>query len=114
MTDIGISCAKKSYGRGVGHVLECKPEESYDAGLCYTPCENGWKSVGPVCWGRCPAGYTECGALCMKDGQCSDQIKNYFTGLLDIIKAFAEAKYVEGIIDIGKFAKDFIYDICPM
>lgn len=22
----------------------------YDAGLCYPPCEEGWRGVGPVCW----------------------------------------------------------------
>ena len=51
MTDIGISCAKKSYGRGVGTPLECAAGLEYDAGLCYPKCDNGWKHVGPVCWG---------------------------------------------------------------
>ena len=48
-----------SYGRGVGTPLTCAPNEQYDAGLCYTPCRSGYKSVGPMCWEQCPSGYSE-------------------------------------------------------
>ena len=66
MTDIGISCAKESYGRTAGTPLTCAPGEEYDAGLCYPPCDYGADGVGPVCWGNCPAGTVECGgALCL-------------------------------------------------
>lgn len=51
-TDIGISCAKKSYGRGAGHPLSCDPDEEQQGGLCYKKCPEGWKGVGPVCWER--------------------------------------------------------------
>jgi len=111
-TDIGISCAKKSYGRGAGTPLTCEDGEQYDAGLCYTPCSEGYDNVGPVCWGRCPQGFTQCGALCLKNQSCSSQIKQYFNGVMGIIKAFAEGKIVDGIIDVGSFSKDFIFDVC--
>ena len=69
MTDIGISCAKKSYGRTAGTSLVCKPDEEEDAALCYTPCEHDAKGDGPVCWGHCPEGMTSCGgALCLLPG----------------------------------------------
>lgn len=111
-TDIGISCAKKSYGRGAGYPLGCSETEDYDTGLCYKMCDADLNPVGPVCWGNCPAGYEQCGALCLKNQTCAGQIKQYMTGVIDIIKAFALANYVEGVIDIGKFAKDFVYPIC--
>lgn len=112
MSDIGISCAKKTHGRGVGVPLACAENEDYDAALCYKPCKDEFKGIGPVCWGSCPAGYTQCGALCLKDEACDQKIKQYMQGVIDIITAFAAEHYIEGIIDIGKFAKDFVYPIC--
>jgi len=35
MTDIGISCAKHVYNRGVGKIPNCADDEDYIAGLCY-------------------------------------------------------------------------------
>jgi len=76
MTDIGVSCAKKSYGRTAGTPLTCAPGTEMSGALCYPPCEDGTKGIGPVCWGFCPDGMTQCGALCMKEGNtCSDYIK---------------------------------------
>jgi len=42
----------KSYGRGVGTPgkLVCGSGEDEDGGLCYKPCRDGYKGVGPVCW----------------------------------------------------------------
>ena len=66
MADIGVSCAKDSYGRGVGAPKVCAPGQEYDAGLCYDPCPSDSDGVGPVCWGQCPAGTNACGALCLE------------------------------------------------
>ena len=53
-----------------------------DAGLCYTPCEAGYKGIGPVCWadthkvntvgripdkGGCPGGMRDDGTSCWDD-----------------------------------------------
>ena len=113
-SDIGKSCAKKPYGRGVGEPLVCKEGEQQHARLCYSSCSEGYKSVGPVCWGRCPEGFTQCGALCLKGKKCADQIKTYFDGVLKAVSDFGDEKNVEGTIDVGKFAKDFIFDVCSM
>lgn len=65
MTDIGISCQKQSKGRGVGKPMTCKEGQAYDAGLCYTPCKEGYHGVGPVCWQDCPSTQSvDCGAGC--------------------------------------------------
>ena len=57
-TDDGATCrldvhifGKESYGRGVGVPIHtCAAGMEEDAGLCYTPCEDGYSGVGPVCW----------------------------------------------------------------
>ena len=59
-------CWKRSYGRGVGKPMKCKTGEAYDAGLCYTPCQPGYKGVGPVCWQSCTPGFRDDGAFCAK------------------------------------------------
>lgn len=43
---------KVSYGRGAGTPMVCGPNEEYDAGLCYQPCNPGYNGVGPVCWAQ--------------------------------------------------------------
>jgi hypothetical protein len=54
-TDIGVSCQKGSYGRGVGEPMTCGSGEQYDAGLCYSPCPSGANGVGPLCYRDCPS-----------------------------------------------------------
>ena len=56
MKDIGISCAKKSYGRTAGTPLGCADGLELSGALCYPPCPKGTKGIGPVCWGFCPKG----------------------------------------------------------
>ncbi len=63
MTDIGVSCAKKTYVKPP-IAPKCAAGEDYDAGLCYKPCADGSKGVGPVCWTECPASMVNCGAMC--------------------------------------------------
>ena len=67
--DIGVSCTKKSYGRGAGEILQCPsgyvPDETGGpAGLCYRACKSGYHGVGPVCWQTCTNGLVPCGAGC--------------------------------------------------
>ena len=112
MTDIGISCAKKSYGRTAGVPLTCSTNEQYDAGLCYSPCKGSTIPIGPVCWGKCPAGYNSCGALCLKDQTCAGSIKDYLAGVFNLIGDAAKKDAINGIINAGKFAEKFIYPIC--
>ena len=113
MTDIGISCSKGSYGRGWGTVLECKTNEIYDAGLCYSGCENGYKGIGPVCWAQsCPEGYSQCGALCIKGQGCMGKVKSYLEDMVKIITDVVSKDAGKAIIDIGKYAGEFMFDLC--
>jgi len=67
MTDIGVSCAKPSYGRGVGKGATCKVGmvQDFKGGLCYPQCRAGTSGVGPLCWHGCPAAFpVNCGAAC--------------------------------------------------
>jgi hypothetical protein len=72
-SDDGATCrlqgniyAKPSYGRGVGSIPwpNCNSSQEYDAGLCYTKCNEGYHGVGPVCWGTCKPGYVDDGGTC--------------------------------------------------
>ena len=67
MTDIGVSCAKQSYGRTVGQGATCRAgmQQDFKGGLCYPECRAGTTGVGPLCWHGCPAAYpVNCGAAC--------------------------------------------------
>ena len=55
MTDIGVSCQKGSYGRGVGKPMSCGSGEQYQDGLCYKACPSGAHGVGPLCYAPCPS-----------------------------------------------------------
>jgi hypothetical protein len=39
-----------SYGRGAGYVPPCKAGDEEQNSLCYTPCVQGFRGDGPVCW----------------------------------------------------------------
>jgi hypothetical protein len=68
MKDIGVSCAKESYGRGVGTIPGCGPVMELDGGLCYPKAAQGFTGVGPVAWGTCPPEFPfNCGAGCAKN-----------------------------------------------
>ena len=51
--------------------IQCTGDQEYDVGLCYDKCDSGYKGIGPVCWGQCPADTEECAALCLYSGSCS-------------------------------------------
>ncbi len=57
------SCTKASYIVGP-ELGVCAPGMMMDAGLCYKTCGASMKGIGPVCWGQCPDGMTDCGAMC--------------------------------------------------
>ncbi len=80
-TDIGISCQKHTYDRGVGNLMSCNSNQEYDAGLCYNGCKTGFTGVGPVCWAACPASLpVNCGASCAKDiGECAQSVTDQIT-----------------------------------
>jgi len=119
-TDIGISCGKKSYGRGVGEPLTCAKGLELSGAICYPPCKAGYKGIGPVCWGGCPAGYNACGALCLKDKSCAGKLLDYGKTALKIVEdtasksAAGPAGMVIGAIPgTVELVKGLVYPICP-
>jgi len=115
MTDIGVSCAKNSYGRGAGVPLTCTTEQIYDAGLCYGACNDGMSGIGPVCWAGCPSGWTQCGALCMENSSdCTGEVQEMALDVLKAAEAMANADHdpFEAIQAILALAKDFAWGIC--
>lgn len=63
---IDLSCAIKII---IGDPVTgaCAPNQDKDGGLCYPKCPNGYDGVGPVCWGKPPAGWVNCGMGAAKD-----------------------------------------------
>ena len=71
MTDLGISCEKHAYGRGVGASrLGCADDKENDAALCYVQCKDDYYGVGPVCWQNCSSDISHnCGVMCSTDSE---------------------------------------------
>ncbi len=105
MTDIGVSCAKTSYGRGVGKVPGCAGGTVNDAGLCYPSCARDYDGVGPVCWGKCPADYPfACGAGCARSqSACAAAVSQMVTDTVSV--AVNIALLVVGAPGVGQAAK---------
>merc|ERR1712228_822276 len=101
MWDLGLTCNKKTEGRGMGHPLTCDKDQDQELLLCYPKCKHGTWGLGPVCWGGCPAGTTQCGALCLADGEaCSQIISKEVKGVLETTIQVA-SKNAEGtVIDL--------------
>ncbi len=84
-SDIGVSCAKPSYGRGVGLVPTiCENGKENNAGLCYKLCKDGFQGVGPVCWEViCPnvdgTTWVDCGA------GCAQSTNTCVTSIIDMV-----------------------------
>jgi Beta/Gamma crystallin len=85
--DMGVSCTKPSYGRGAGTVpTSCSGGKQNQGGLCYRPCEAGYKGIGPVCWAdACPSVFpTKCAAGCAKSSNaCFSSIMNQTVSVLE-------------------------------
>lgn len=88
MIDLGLTCGRRSYGRGVGTIPnKCSSGEEYDAGLCYEKCSSGRVGVGPVCWqNTCPADYpVACGMGCAVSTEaCARSIFNQSMSVIEV------------------------------
>ena len=95
-TDIGVSCAKKTYGRGAGSSMHCRNGLEQNGLLCYEPCrDNSYSGVGPVCWAGCPAGYTNCGALCTEiNSDCSQYLADKTSNLVSVAIGVSSQDYI--------------------
>lgn len=91
-TDIGISCSRPNYTRGVGKIPKgCHQGKENSGGLCYNKCRDGYKGVGPVCWGNtCPSNWTDCGLGCSETTSgCVSNIADMVLSPLEAIASIA-------------------------
>jgi len=110
--DIGISCTKKTYGRGVGKPMICKPDQQEDVGLCYKKCDAGYTGIGPVCWNYCPKGWKPCGALCQEKSSCSDYLMSFIKPAAEFIKGVATDNPVDAGMALAEIGLNMVFPIC--
>lgn len=68
----------------------CKPNEQYDAGLCYTPCNPGYKGIAHICWRVCPPHWAECGAACASSQEaCAGKVIDMVSSTIAMIANIA-------------------------
>ncbi|ETV63699.1 hypothetical protein H257_19369 [Aphanomyces astaci] len=71
-----LSCAKK-ITIGTPHLGTCAANEDLDVGLCYPKCKPTYKGIGPVCWGRPPPLWEDCGmGAAVTSSHCAAVIAN--------------------------------------
>ena len=70
---LDLSCAKKVE---IGNPVtgQCGANQDKDAGLCYKKCSPGYNGIGPVCWGKPPTSWVECGMGAAKDSTTCGKI----------------------------------------
>merc|ERR1711934_233721 len=112
-----------NYGRGVGKVLGCATHEQNDAGLCYPYCKGDeglsgdathYNAVGPICWGKCPSGWSGCGAACVKKPEECQSWMNDITKDIEnvIVDALSHGSVITIIEAVAKLALDFELGLC--
>eukprot|EP00937_MAST-01D_sp_MAST-1D-sp2_P007684 g7684.t1 len=80
-----LSCAKRIY-IGSPQIGECEDGQEMDAGLCYEKCDAGYRGTGPVCWGKAPGSWVECGmGAAVDDTTCGLQTADQVVSVLQTI-----------------------------
>lgn len=126
--DDGCTChrymhtyAKSTYGRGAGEPMICRSNEHQSGALCYPPCRDGYKGIGPVCWQNgCPRTMPhQCGLLCTIDSkQCEEMLKSIAEDSFGLISSFIERGALSPSTVLGVassttgLASTLINDIC--
>lgn len=97
MTDIGISCAKRTATRAT-IAAQCGGGQVYDTGLCYNSCKGGYNGVGPVCWGTCPADKPfACGAGCAtNEAACAQATSDQVLSVVSAVASIAASAFTGG------------------
>ena len=88
MVDIGISCQKGNYWRGIGSIRGCSGGRALDGLFCYEQCKPGFEGFGSICFSVCGEGTDSCGpALCIADDDdesCSSKIFSMVKGVVKL------------------------------
>jgi hypothetical protein len=88
----GLDLSRELYDRGIGLAPSvCNSDKENSSGLCYPRCKPNFSGIGPVCWGTCPSGWTDCGAGCAPStAQCVKVIGNQVFGVVSAAKDIAK------------------------
>lgn len=88
-----LDLIRDTYDRGIGLAPSvCNSDKENSSGLCYPRCKPNFSGIGPVCWGTCPAGWTDCGAGCAPGtgsggvANCTKVIGNQVWGVISAAK----------------------------
>ena len=66
-TNLGISCKKRTYSRGVGKLAsKCRSNYEKIGILCFPKCKRGYNGLGPVCSESCRSGYADLILTCVR------------------------------------------------
>lgn len=99
---IANSCAKQTYGRDA-RTAKCPAGEEFDTGFCYKSCGANADRVGPLCWGKCPAGWVQCGMGCAPDSsKCNAATVDQIVSVLDSAASIAAMVGTMGASAAGK------------
>lgn len=86
---IANSCTKNFYTRAPQQA-GCPAGTEFSAGLCYASCGATADRVGFVCWGKCPAGWVNCGMGCAKsESDCRDNVTDQIVSVVDAVASSA-------------------------
>ena len=81
---IDLSCAKYII-IGKPSSKTCSTGLEKNGGLCYTPCRDSHDGVGPVCWGRPPTGWVNCGmGAAPTSGKCAGVVFDQVTSVAEV------------------------------
>lgn len=87
--DIGVSCQKDSYGRGVGKALGCTSGEEFQLFRCYDSCKPGYEGLGPLCTSTCPGNMFACGPFCLNsEAECTQKFRDVATHAFKVYNDF--------------------------
>jgi hypothetical protein len=101
--------------------MVCGPTQIEEDTLCYDACRDGYKPIGPVCWGACDtATHLDCGGLCIEKGTgtCSGAIMNMVTQGMKAAGSIAsgaisgEPDMNQIMGDLSGLGESLAFDIC--
>lgn len=104
---IDLSCAKRVI-IGDPDFGSCKADQDWDAALCYPKCKSGYNGVGPVCWGKNPSGWVDCGFGSAQDGEtCAQVIVDQITSVGEVALTVASLGTSAAAMKGADFASKF-------
>jgi hypothetical protein len=110
-------CKKGWFGHSYSpqsSILGCPSGTYNNNSLCYSKhCPNNTKQVGPLCWGRCPSGTSNCFGLCLNGKSCSGHLKSQIKNVFKLVKNALARKAQAAVINAAELSTSLMYPMCP-